>query len=336
MTGKVGVLTGTIAQAAATGTPAAARTALVGDIGGTNARFALIGAGRPESRRVYQCADFAEAQLAIDAYLAEIRPVPRPHSISLAVAGPVFDGSITFTNNGWRISERALLASGFERARLVNDFAALAIAISNVTPEELIGLGGPRDALPGATTVVLGPGTGFGVAALVRDRGLQAVSTTEGGHIAFAPCDDEEMEVLRVMRRQFARVSVERILSGPGLASLHQALAVVDGRMQEPLEAAEITRRARAGDESCLRTTKRFCAILGSVAGDYALAYGARGGVCIAGGVAEKMADLIAASDFRRRFEDKGRFTGYAQAIPTWLLNSTDAALIGAAAALHL
>ena len=335
MTGSVGVVMSTIAQAAATGT-AAWRTTLVGDIGGTNARFAIVGTGRPEFRRVYQCADYPEAQLAIEAYLAEIKPDSRPQQVSLAVAGPVFEGSITFTNNGWRISERELLASGFERARLVNDFAALAIAIAKVAPEELVSLGGPREGTPGTTTVVLGPGTGFGVAALVRDRGDQVVSTTEGGHIAFAPCDDEEMEVLRVMRRQFARVSVERILSGPGLASLHQALAVVDGRMQEPLEAAEIARRARAGDESCLRTTKRFCGILGNVAGDFALAYGARGGVCIAGGVAEKMADLIKASDFRQRFEDKGRFTAYAQAIPTWLLNSTDAALIGAAQALHL
>lgn len=328
--------TSTITQAAATGIPTIGRTTLVGDIGGTNARFALVGTGRPESRRVYQCADYTEAQTAIEAYLAEIKPEARPQSISLAVAGPVFEGSITFTNNGWRISESELLANGFERARLVNDFAALAIALANVAPEDLVSLGSPRAALPGATTVVLGPGTGFGVAALVRDRGLQAVSTTEGGHVAFAPCDDEEMELLRVMRRQFARVSVERILSGPGLASLHQALAVVDGRMQEPLEAAEITRRARAGDESCLRTTKRFCSILGSVAGDFALAYGARGGVCIAGGVAEKMADLIKVSDFRARFEDKGRFATYAQAIPTWLLGSTDAALIGAAQALDL
>lgn len=322
-------------QNVATRSPDPGPTTLVGDIGGTNARFALFGSGRPESRRVYQCADFAEARLAIEAYLAEIRS-PRPRHIALAVAGPVFEGSIAFTNNGWQISERELLESGFERARLVNDFAALAIAIDNVPLEELLWLGGPRESLPHATTVVLGPGTGFGVAALVRDRGTQAIATTEGGHVAFAPCDDEEMEVLRVLRRQFARVSVERILSGPGLASLHQALAVVDGRMQEPLEAAEINRRARAGDESCLRTTKRFCAILGSVAGDYALAYGARGGVCIAGGVAEKMADLIIASEFRQRFEDKGRFTAYAQGIPTWLLNSTDAALIGAAHALHL
>jgi len=314
---------------------ASRQVALVGDIGGTNARFALVGAGRPESRRVYQCADFPEARLAIEAYLAETG-VERPRSISLAVAGPVTAGSITFTNNGWRIAEQELLSSGFERARLINDFAALAVAVESIAPQELTVLGGSREPMANATIVVLGPGTGFGVAALVRDRGLHAISTTEGGHVAFAPCDEEEMEVLRVMRRQFPRVSVERILSGPGLSSLHHALAVVDGRMQEPLEAAEITRRARAGDGHCLRTTNRFCDILGSVAGDFALAYGARGGVCIAGGVAEKMADLLGASGFRRRFEDKGRFQGYMQAIPTWLLQSTDAALIGAAQALYL
>jgi glucokinase len=309
---------------------------LVGDIGGTNARFALVGTGRPESRRVYKCADYPEVQAAIDSYLAEINLAGRPRNVSLAVAGPVIDGSIAFTNNGWRISERDLVASGFERARLVNDFAALAMVIESISPDELVWLGGGKAVPREATTVVLGPGTGFGVAAMVRDHGLRAIATTEGGHMAFAPGDDEEMEVLRVMRRQFSRVSVERLLSGPGLANLHQALGVVDGRMHEPLEAAEIVRRARAGEESCMRTAKRFCGILGSVAGDFALAYGARGGICIAGGVAEKMADLIAVSDFRMRFDDKGRFTAYVQAIPTWLLNSTDAALIGAALALQL
>ncbi len=318
-------------QTAAIEASAPERRTLVGDIGGTHARFAVVGTGAPELRRIYLCSDFPHAHLAIDAYLAEIK-APRPERVSLAVAGPVIDGSIAFTNNGWRISESELLGAGFARARLINDFAALALAIPHIDLRDLKWLGGPRSASD-ATIVVLGPGTGFGVAALVRDGRQQMVATTEGGHVAFAPDDEEEMEVLRVLKRQFTRVSVERLLSGPGLSSLHQALAVIDGRMQEPLDPAEITRRARAGDEHCLRTAKRFCGILGSVAGDAALSFGARGGVCIAGGVAEKMADLIEASDFRRRFEDKGRFVAYQRAIPTWLLVSADAALVGAAQA---
>ena len=308
-----------------------ASSTLVGDIGGTNARFAFFAAGRIEHRRAYLCADFPCAEDAIEAYLADVGVSSRPARVSLAVAGPVLDGTIRMTNNGWRLSERDLRSAGFEQACLVNDFAALAIAIPCFAAADLTVLGASRDSPAGATYLVLGPGTGFGVAALVREGRKHVVATTEGGHIAFAPADDEEIEILKLLRREHGRVSVERVLSGPGLAALHRALETIAGRVPEPLTPAEITERARAGDSSCLRATSRFCAILGAVAGDFALALGARGGVYIAGGVAGKLADLLVASAFRQRFSDKGRFASYNEAIPTWLLHSADAALIGAA-----
>lgn len=307
---------------------------LVGDIGGTHARLALVTRGAADWRRTYLCADFPGVLQAIESYLAEIGTRSRPTRVALAVAGPVIDGCIAFTNNGWRISESELLGAGFEKARLVNDFAALAMALPYVGPNELNWLGGPREPRPHGTVAVLGPGTGFGIAALAREGGQSTVVTTEGGHVSFAPTDAVEMEVLRYLSKQFERVSVERLLSGPGLANLHGALGAIAGSKTPVLDPAEITRRARAGEAGCLETVNRFCSILGSVAGDAALSFGAQGGVYITGGVAEKLADLIAASDFRQRFEAKGRFADYQRAIPTWLLASTDAAFVGAAQAM--
>lgn len=307
---------------------------LVGDIGGTHARLALVTRGVPERRRTYLCADFPDALRAIESYLAEVAPRGKPTRIALAVAGPVIDGCIAFTNNGWRISESELLRAGFEKARLVNDFAALAMAIPHVGPDDLSWLGGPREPRPHGTVAVLGPGTGFGIAALTREGGQNTVVTTEGGHVSFAPTDEIEIEVLRYLSKRFERVSVERLLSGPGLANLHGALGAIAGGQGQLLEPAEITRRARAGDRGCLETVNRFCSILGSVAGDTALSFGAQGGVYITGGVAEKLADFIAASNFRERFEAKGRFVDYQRAIPTWMLASADAAFVGAAYAM--
>ena len=304
---------------------------LVGDIGGTHARFALVTQGVPELRRTYLCAHFPTILEAIESYLAEVKPKARPARIALAVAGPVLDGSIDFTNNGWRVSERELLAAGFERARLVNDFAALAMGIPYIGPNVLTWLGGPTETRPVGTVAVLGPGTGFGVAALAREGDRNIVVTTEAGHVSFAPTDEIEMEVLRILSGRFGRVSVERLLSGPGLANLHAALGAIAGRSVAALDPAAITQQARAGDTDCLATVDRFCAILGSVAGDLALSFGAHGGVYIAGGVAEKLAEFLPASQFRQRFEAKGRFVSYQQSISTWLLATADVAFVGAA-----
>lgn len=307
--------------------------ALVGDIGGTNARFAIADLTGPApvlwGVRAYRGADFERPLDAVETYLATVEEGP---SIAvLAVAGPVDAGAARLTNAGWRLSEAELVAWGFGRARLINDFAAQAWALPLLGPGDAADLGGgPAD--PAATLAVLGPGTGFGVAAWVRDgEGREAVLSGEGGHVAFAPCDEVEIEVLRRLSARHGRCSVERILSGPGLLELHRTLAELAGEPGAAARPEQITARALANDPAAARTLERFCAILGAVAGDVALAYGARGGVYIAGGIAPTILEFLERSAFRARFEAKGRFAGYLREIPTRVVTREHPALLGAA-----
>jgi len=172
------------------------------------------------------------------------------------------------------------------------------------------------------------------VAGSVRRKGCDTPLSTEGGHIAFAPTDEVEIEILRALTERFGRVSVERILSGPGMEDLHVILGEIDGRKVEDLPAKQITERGVAGDACCRITIDRFCGILGSTAGDLALALGARGGVFIAGGIAPRVIDLLEAGPFRERFEAKGRFVDYMKSIPTHVILHPHTALIGAAVAM--
>jgi glucokinase len=311
---------------------------LVGDIGGTNARFALAedADGRPVVRepRGYANAEHASPEDAIQAYLKDIG-ASRPAKAVLAVAGPVADGAMHFTNLDWEVSEARLKSvAGFEAARLLNDFEAQALAAPRLAPNNLLRLG-PEVATPAeGTLAILGPGTGFGVAGLVRRGASEMVLTTEGGHAGFAPTDEVELEIWRRFARQRERVSIERVLSGSGLFELYQALADIDGVPASLSDQKEVHAAADAGDPLARRTVDRFCCILGSTAGDIALGMGARGGVYVTGGVAQRLADHLAASGFRERFEAKGRFVDYMRAIPTLLVLDPYAALIGAASQL--
>lgn len=313
------------------------RLALVGDIGGTNARFALAdldatppGLGEAVGLRV---ADFARATDAIAAFLAA-QSLARPPLVAvIAVAGPVRNGAIDFTNSNWLLSEADLLAFGCRRARLINDYAALAQAAPMLTGVDLRPVGPEVRGQTDGTIAVMGPGTGFGVSALVRDGRAEALLSTEGGHIGFAPADEVEVELLRRLAARHGRVSVERILSGAGLDELHECLQAMEGRPAEAAPPARITAAALAGDPAALRSVERFCAILGGVAGDFALAYGATGGVLVAGGIAPRIIDILQTSAFRARFEDKGRFRDYLAAVPTRVVMRPHAALLGAARA---
>lgn len=250
----------------------------------------------------------------------------------IAVAGPVTGGETSFTNGAWRLSEGALAAHGFSAARLINDFAALALGAAALGPDERCLVGPEATAHAGETIAVVGAGTGFGVGAVVWDEGRPFALTTEGGHASFAPDNEIEDEVLAILRRRFGHVSVERLLSGPGLQNLYGALADCYGAPTQPPEPEEITRQALAGeDPRCIETLDHFCAIFGAVAGDFALSFGARGGVYLAGGIAPVIQEHLLASDFRRRFEAKGRFEGYMRAIPTSIILEPHVALIGAA-----
>ena len=310
---------------------------LVGDIGGTNARFALVEFDGPDARLIeptaYKGADYKTAEDAIEDYLAKVG-VRHPDHAVVAVAGPIEHGSVHMTNIDWRISEDSLRrAGGFRSARLINDFTAQALAAPRLSPKDLRQIG-PLPTSGEGDLAILGPGTGFGAAGMVRRHGTALPLTTEGGHIAFAPTDEIEIEILRVLTKMFGRVSVERILSGPGMEDLHVALAQAEGRKVDALLAKQITERAVEGCTDSVATVTRFCAILGSTAGDLALALGARGGVFIAGGIGPRIIDLLETGPFRARFEAKGRFVDYMKAIPTHVILHPHTALIGAAVAM--
>lgn len=308
-------------------------TGLVGDVGGTNARFAVIDSeGRVRNLHIYEARNFASLGDIIADYLERTMGRKRPPRAVIAVAGPVLDGEIEFTNLDWQVSEGELLAQfEFEAVRLINDFAAQALACPLLGPEELRPLGPRLRGAADAPMVVLGAGTGFGVAGLARsERGDMAVAT-EGGHAAFAPSDDVEVEVWTQLRARHGRVSIERLLSGRGLFEIYGVLAGL--RQVEPhlVDEKAVYAAAAKGDELAAETLDRFCGILGSVAGDLALTFGARGGVFVSGGIAPKMADRLATGQFRARFEDKGRLSPYVKDIPTSLVLHPYPALIGAA-----
>ncbi|MGN7099665.1 glucokinase [Brevundimonas diminuta] len=308
---------------------------LVGDVGGTNARFAL--ARRVDDRPVLEHFESFPAETHptfLDGVKAYLDGCPvKPTGGVIAVAGPVTDGAIDLTNSPWHVSEGELQTLGLNPIRLINDFEALAWGAPVMPEDDLASLGGPDQGDPHAAIALVGPGTGFGVSALARDaHGREMALPSEGGHACFAPGDEVEDEVLRILRRRYDRVSIERLICGPGLLNLHRALAEIDGRETHIDDPAQITAQALEDPTSpCGATLARFCAMLGAVAGDIALTTGARGGVYIAGGIAPRILPFIQASPFRRRFERKGRFQDYMAAIPTKVILHKHAALLGAA-----
>ncbi len=305
---------------------------LVGDVGGTNARFALIDAeGRVRNLQIYPAANYATLGDIIADYLERTVGGKRLPRAVIAVAGPVLDGEIEFTNLDWQVSEGELLAQfEFEAVRLINDFAAQALACPLLTGDSLRPIGPKMRGGADCPMLVLGAGTGFGVAGLARsERGDMAVST-EGGHAAFAPSDDVEVEVWSQLRARHGRVSIERILSGRGLYELYVVLAGLKQADPVLVDEKDVFEAAAKSDPLANETLDRFCGILGSVAGDLALSFGARGGVFVSGGIAPRMADRLVNGAFRARFEDKGRLTPYLEQIPTSLVLHPYPALIGA------
>jgi glucokinase len=307
----------------------------VGDVGGTHARFAIVDAEGPPPWKIRERQDlegnFPTFLDALRSYF-DRSGAERPPIAAIAVAGPVTDGTAHFTNRGWTISERDLKTFGFEQAVLVNDFGVLAYAAEVLVDKDLRTIGPALPGLDGGTITILGPGTGFGVSCLARHRGRSVPMATEGGHIGFAPSDAQEVAALELMWKQQGRVSVERILSGGGLEALYKTLEQLAGRTPRSLAAADITAGA-ATDAGCRATLSMFCAVFGAVAGDLALAHGARGGVYIAGGIAQKIEAFLLQSAFRQRFEDKGRLSPFVKAIPTRLIVNPDVAMLGAARA---
>lgn len=316
---------------------------LVADIGGTNVRFALtdVDAARPsfDNEKKYSTKSHSDIAAAAKAYLDDLNFKGEIAGLVFGVAGPVQHGAIHLTNAGWTIAEddlRQKLKISF--ARVLNDYETLAEAVPEFREQDLKQVG-PLPFLNRrtGTMAIVGPGTGLGVGGLIRSDDAMLPLVTEGGHADFAPVDDLEIEVLRILTRKFGRVSNERILSGPGLQNLHAAMSRIEGRAAQDIKSEDITRTAREKADSFeAKVFARFCAILGSVAGNVALGMGARGGVLLAGGILPDAVDFLLASDFRKRFEDKGRFADYMKAIPTVLIVDEHAGLRGAAAILRL
>lgn len=319
--------------------PAPAR--LVADVGGSNARFGWIAPQGLEADhvRTLPVSGYGSLADAAGSYLAQLRQElgpdwVAPRQAALAVATAVTGDVVGFTNSPWSFSQRELCAAlHVEQLLVLNDFEALALALPHLRPTQLR-LHATAQADVRAAKAVIGPGTGLGVASCMPTPSGWVALPGEGGHATLAPGNDFESELLTRIRREHDHVSAERLLSGIGLPVLHAAVCDVLGSPGPPADAPEIVDRGLAGDPPCRRTLDTFCALLGSFAGNVALIVGARGGMYIGGGIVPRLGDLFFASDFRERFEAKGRLRGYLSPIPTAVITDTLVALTGARAAL--
>jgi glucokinase len=309
---------------------------LLGDIGGTHARWAwLPGPGlAPCHVALRPCVADASLHASATAYLAAHGLGP-PRSACIGVATHVSGDTVRMTNSPWVFSIAQLGRDlGVRRCLVINDFTALALSVDALTSEDLRAIGGGTP-VAGAPLALLGPGTGLGVSGLLPGAGGWALSG-EGGHVTLAPADDEESELLAVLRRRFGHVSAERVLSGPGLVNLYQALGALEGRPAAAPTPAAVVRSAIDGsDATSVRAVRLFAGFLGNVAGNLALTLGARGGVYLGGGLVPRLAGAFDERLFRQRFEDKGRFAAYLQPVPTWVITAATPALLGAARALE-
>ncbi|RFD19345.1 glucokinase [Komagataeibacter melaceti] len=309
------------------------------DIGGTHARFAIaqVDQGRVISLGdavTLKCADHASLQLAWEAFSRKIdRPLPR--SAGIAVACPIKGDILKLTNNPWVIQPAWLpVKLGVDELILVNDFGAVGHAVAQVGADSLQHLCGPDVPLPeqGVITIV-GPGTGLGSAYIVRRRNGYFVCETEGGHIDFSPLDQFEDRILGVLRRRYRRVSVERVVSGPGLLNLYEAIAEIgELSVRARDDKALWTMALEGSDHVASAALERFCLSLGTVAGDLALAQGGSA-VVIAGGLGLRLAKHLPRSGFAERFVAKGRFEGMMAEMPVKLITYPEPGLLGAAAA---
>ncbi|MFW7377187.1 MAG: glucokinase [Oligoflexus sp.] len=313
---------------------------LIGDIGGTNARLALACRNTLAIRcaKTFGSQDFPSFRQVIETYLAEL-PAGEliPEHACFAVASPITGDMVHFTNNPWSFSISELARNlPFRDLKVINDFVAVAMSLPHLSADHLLAMGtGALD--PSLTLGVLGPGTGLGMALLLDVEGRKIPMPTEGGHAAWCPSDEYEMELWKVLRQGREIVSREDLLSGQGLVNLANAVRCVDGWVDEGVVRAEEITRLAIGEANSqyIKVLDYFCAILGATAGDFALQTGARGGIFIAGGIIPRFREFFMGSRFREKFEAKGRFYDYVHEIPSVLITAGQPGLIGAAAALQ-
>jgi glucokinase len=295
---------------------------LLGDIGATNARFALASKDKLGEVRSFEVGQYPQ--------FMDLKEVSSPitHAV-IAVAGPVVEQCAKLTNQAWTIDADELESTFGLRARIINDFQAVALSLPLLRSEDLVGIGGSKIE-EGTPKAVLGPGTGLGVACLANSSRDPVIITSEGGHATLAGTCEREDRIIQYLRGKFGHASAERAISGGGLENLYQAIAAVDGLTVGSPSAAEITNHALTRDcEIAYEALHTFCAFLGSFAGNVALTFGARGGVYIAGGISPRILKFLARSEFRGRFESKGRFRSYLESVPSYVIVHPAAAFLG-------
>ncbi len=323
-------------------TQAAPYPRLLGDIGGTHARFGWqTHEGAEISHvQVLPCAEQASLLDAVQLYLQQ-QGFSAPPCAALGIANPVTDDQVSMTNHHWSFSVKVLRERlGLARLLLLNDFTALALSLTQLPEANKQQIGGGQ-VVPHTAIGLIGPGTGLGVSGLlpVGHSGQWLPIAGEGGHVSLSATNAHEFALIQQLQKRYGHVSAERVLSGSGLVDLYHALSELKGESVHGITApADVLARAQ---NAPLSTAKEaldlFCGFLGSVAGDLALTLGARGGLYIGGGIVPRMGTRFEASPFRNRFEDKGRFKSYLKAIPVWVIHSpVSPALMGASQALSL
>ncbi|WP_235039637.1 glucokinase [Vreelandella profundi] len=315
------------------------RPALIGDIGGTNARFALVSPGEmtPHDILNLPCADYPGVVDAIQDYLSRVgvSAAGAPQEACLAFACPVHAERVKMTNNHWDFMksdvQQALNLSLF---KVINDFTAQALGVPHVAAGDLVEIQ-PGIPQSHSTRLVIGPGTGLGVAGVFPGQHAWIPLPTEGGHITFAPTDDTERAILDIFKQRRSRVSVERLLCGQGLLELYQAYCALEGVEPSLTSPADVTEAANNGDSLSTAALLRFLKILGDVSGDAALTMGARGGVYLCGGILPRLLEWLPKSELRTAFANKGRIGAYNADIPIWVVTAPWTGLLGAAEALY-
>jgi glucokinase len=308
-------------------------TRLVADIGGTNSRLALYDPHRNELRslRTFVNRDYGQFEDIITTWLDGLAEA-RPHDCCLAVAAPPFDDRVTMININWSFS-RSELAERFNFAvlRCINDFEANAFSLPHLREHDLATLY-PGRGDNGGKLAVVGPGTGLGGATLSRSPGSVAACASEPGHMGLAPATELELELFRYLQPRHGEVYAELLVSGPGLRRLYQALGAIRGQEIQSLTPEEISGRAQGGQcELCALTLNTYCALLGSICGDYVLANGAYGGLYLAGGILPGMLGFLRQSTFVERFQHKGMMRAHLSHVPMYVITCETTGLLGAA-----
>jgi len=314
----------------------ATRYSLVADIGGTNARFALVAEATSVAiePRNLRCAEYETIVDATLTYLDQVA-LGEPYQAAISIASPVTGDAIDMTNHSWSFSVGETRAAlGLRHLKVLNDYTALALALPGLRDDQRLQVGEGQE-LAGHPIAVLGPGTGLGVSAAVPAGGHWVPLECEGGHVSYGPLNAREQVIIEIVRESLEHVSAESLVSGSGLSLIYQVITRLDQGAGVKLTPGEVSQRALELDcPVAVETLSIFCSILGTVAGNLALTLGARGGVYIGGGIILRMFDFFSRSGFRQRFEKHGRLTPYLRNIPTYVINADYLALAGAVVAL--